>query len=145
MNLDGSLEKILQADDEFGDLFYEVFFEQHPDARGYFQGTNMKAQGLMLSMSLRLIGDFHKRGFSAIEHYLQMLGTRHADHSVPRDMYPKWRDSLLATLERFHDGNWDDALSDEWRAAIDAISPASAMASNMPGKARKISIMRTIR
>jgi hemoglobin-like flavoprotein len=122
MNLDGSLERILRADHEFGDLFYDVFFEQHPDAKQYFKNTNMKSQGLMLSMSLRLIGDFHKRGFSAIKHYLQMLGTRHDDHKVPREMYPKWRDSLLVALEKFHDSDWDDSLANEWRTAIDAIS-----------------------
>jgi hemoglobin-like flavoprotein len=122
MNLEASLEKILESDHQFGELFYDVFFEQSPDAKQYFQGTNMKGQALMLSISLRLMGDYHKRGFSAIEHYLQMLGTRHADRKVPREMYPKWRDSLLATLEKFHGNDWDAALAEEWRAAIDAIS-----------------------
>lgn len=122
MDLETSVEKILQSDHRFGKRFYEVFFEQHPDARQYFQGTNMKAQALMLSVSLRLIGDYHRKGFSAIEHYLQLLGTRHNDRSVPREMYPKWRDSLLVTLEKFHGKDWDDTLADEWRSAIDGIS-----------------------
>jgi hemoglobin-like flavoprotein len=122
MNLEGSLEKILRSDHEFGDMFYETFFEQHPDAKQYFLGTDMKAQSLMMSVSLRLIGDFYKRGFSAIEQYLQLLGTRHSDHRVPRDMYPKWRDSLLASLESFHGSDWNDTLADEWREAVDAIS-----------------------
>ena len=122
MDLEASLEQILESDYQFGEMFYDIFFEQVPEAKDYFQGTNMRGQAMMLSVSLRLMGDYHARGFAAIEHYLQMLGTRHSDRKIPQDMYPKWRDSLLATLERFHDGEWNKTLADEWREAIDAIS-----------------------
>lgn len=122
MDLEGSLEKILASDHEFGDAFYDVFFEQCPEAKEFFQKTNMRAQALMLSVSLRLVGDYHKRGSAAIGHYLKILGTRHADRTIPPEMYPPWRDSLLVTLETFLGDDWNSSLSDEWRAAIDAIN-----------------------
>ena len=122
MDLEASLEQILESNYQFGEMFYDVFFEQHPEAKDYFQGTNMRGQALMLSVSLRLMGDYHARGFAAIEHYLQMLGTRHSDRKITRDMNPLWRDSLLSTLEQFHDGEWTDALAGEWTEAIEAIS-----------------------
>jgi hemoglobin-like flavoprotein len=122
MDLGTSLEKILQSDHAFGELFYDVFFERNPDAKQYFQSTDMKVQALMLTVSLKLIGDYRRRGFAAIDQYIRVLGTRHADRTVPREMYPKWRDSLLVALEQFHDGDWNPSLAGEWRDAIDAIS-----------------------
>jgi len=122
MDLAASLDKILASDHEFGEMFYDVFFEQYPVAKDYFEGVNMRNQALMLSVSLRLIGDYHKRGFAAIGHYLQILGTRHADRRVPQEMYPLWRDSLLTTLDKFHNGDWSGALANEWSEAIEAIS-----------------------
>ena len=122
MNLETSLEKILESDHKFGDMFYDVFFKQYSAAKDFFEGADMRSQALMLSVSLRLVGDYHKRGSAAIGHYLQMLGTSHADRRVPQEMYPMWRDSLLATLEQFHGGDWSSALADEWSEAINAIT-----------------------
>ena len=122
MNFETSLEKILQSDAGFGDLFYEVFFGRNPDAKPYFKDTNMNAQALMLAVALKLAGEYRGGGSSAIEHYIRTLGTRHSDHRVPREMYPQWRDALLIALEKFHKSDWNEALADEWRNTIDAIS-----------------------
>jgi hemoglobin-like flavoprotein len=122
MNLEASLEQILESNHQFGEMFYDIFFEEYPEAKDYFEGTNMRGQAMMLSVALRLMGDYHARGFAAIEHYLQVLGTRHSDRRIPREMYPKWRDALLATLAHFHDSDWNDTLAAEWRDAIDAVS-----------------------
>jgi len=124
MNLNTSLDRILQSDDKFGDLFYDIFFERYPEAKQYFDGTNMQRQSLVLTMSLKLMGEYHAKGYTAIEHYLQHLGTHHSDRGVPREIYPKWCDALLAALDQFHGDDWDDALAEEWRHAVDATSKA---------------------
>jgi hemoglobin-like flavoprotein len=122
MDLDMSLEQILRSGDQFGNLFYEIFFEQHPEAKRYFDGIDMKRQGLMLTMALKLMGEYHAKGYAAINHYLEHLGTRHSDRGVPTEVYTDWADSLLATLERFHGKEWNGDLAEEWRDAVSATS-----------------------
>lgn len=122
MDLDMSLEKILHSDERFGDLFYKIFFERHPEAKQYFDGIDMKRQSLMLTMALKLMGEYHAKGYAAINHYLEHLGTRHSDRGVPQEVYTDWSDSLLATLSEFHGEDWTDALAEQWRDAVAATS-----------------------
>lgn len=122
MNLDASLEMILQSEDQFGELFYDVLFKQCPEARQYFDETDMKRQSLMLTMSLKLMGEYHANGYSAIRHYLEHLGTRHSDRGVPRELYNSWIDALIVALTQFHGDDWNDALALEWRKALSAVT-----------------------
>ena len=122
MDLNTSLERILQSGDKFGHLFYRMFFERYPEAKAYFDGSDMQRQSLMLTVSLKLMGEYHAKGYAAIEHYLQHLGTRHSDRGIPREIYSKWCDALLAALAEFHGGEWSDGLADEWRESVDRMS-----------------------
>jgi len=116
-----SLKRILQSEDIFGKAFYEVFFERCPQAAQYFEGTNMHRQELMVTMALNLVVQYYSNGYSSVEQYLQHLGTRHHDHSVPPELYPHWRDAMLATMEKFHEDDWNEELAEHWRTAIDAV------------------------
>ena len=122
MHLEASLKKIMESEDRFGDLFYKIFFERYPETRQYFEDADMQRQSLMLTMSIRLMGEYHAKGYPAIKQYLKHLGTRHSDRGVPRDVYPQWCDALLAALDQFHGNDWNDELADEWREAVDATS-----------------------
>jgi hemoglobin-like flavoprotein len=122
MDLHMSLEKILHSGDQFGDLFYEIFFESHPEAKKYFDGIDMKRQSLMLTMALKLMGEYHAKGYAAINQYLEHLGTRHSDRGVPQEVYTDWSDSLLTALSRFHGKDWNETLAEEWRDAVVATS-----------------------
>jgi hemoglobin-like flavoprotein len=51
--------------------------------------------------------------------YLKYLGTKHHSRGVEPDLYPKFRDALLATLEEFHGRDWDLLLARQWGEAID--------------------------
>lgn len=124
MDINSSLEKILESGDRFGSLFYRVFFDGNPNAKKYFKSTDMARQSLVLTMSLKLIGEYHAKGYPAIRHYLQHVGTRHSDIGVPRDMYPVWSDALLTSLKQFHGKDWNDALAKDWKDAVSGAAKA---------------------
>jgi hypothetical protein len=74
---------------------------------------------LVLTMALQVIGRCGDGGYSAVDQYLQYLGTRHSDRAIPQELYPKWRDAMLQTLERFHGDDWDAHLAQQWSQSID--------------------------
>lgn len=122
MDIHQSLQKILASDDLFGTMFYDTFFERCAEGKEYFAGMDMQRQALVLTMALTLIAQHHTHGYAAVEQYLRHLGGRHKDRTIPGELYPQWRESMLVALERFHGDDWSETLSDEWRTAIDGVS-----------------------
>jgi hemoglobin-like flavoprotein len=120
VDIQQSLRRILESEDIFGKLFYDTFFARYPEAAKYFANTDMERQALVLTMALTLIVQYHLSAFSSVGQYLKHLGTRHHALNVPPEIYPKWRDAMIAALERFHDTEWSDELADEWQRAIEA-------------------------
>src|SRR5262249_46753470 len=98
--------------------FYDLFFERHPEARTYFKDVNLKHQTVLLTMSLMVVERHFKSGYQATEMYLKYLGHKHNMRAVPPELYPKWVESLLAALERFHGGDWDAEAAGQWREAL---------------------------
>jgi hemoglobin-like flavoprotein len=121
MDIQESLQQIL-ADSQapLAGRFYERFFEQHAEMRQFFEGVNLRFQGVMLTMALQLVVQHDREPKPAISEYLKLLGHKHAARSIPTDAYPKFRQSLLSALADFHDGRWDDALQQQWQRALDA-------------------------
>lgn len=124
MDISTSVERILQSRDLLGSTFYDVFFRRHPDVQQYFEGVNLTRQGVLLTMALVVIEQFHTHAYPATHRYLQYLGTKHDVLGIPKDTYPHFRDALLETLGLFHAGDWTPPLADAWRAAIDKASAA---------------------
>lgn len=120
MNIRSSLEKILQSEENFGDLFYEIFFDRCPAAADYFKETRMDRQALEVTMALTMIERHWSKNQPAIERYLEHLGTKHSDRGIPKELYEDWRDAILATLEQFHKDAWDKHVASQWRQAIDS-------------------------
>lgn len=120
MDIKGSLKKILEYEKVFGELFYEIFFKRHPEAAEYFKDTDMRRQSLELTMALTLVVQYHLNKFAAVEQYLKYVGMHHHDRKIPKELYPDWRETMMVTLERFHENDWNDDLANQWREAIDA-------------------------
>ena len=70
-------------------------------------------------MTLMVIERYHSRGYPAVAMYLNYLGTKHHERGIEPDLYPKFRESLLASLEQFHGPDWDLDLARQWAEAID--------------------------
>jgi hemoglobin-like flavoprotein len=114
-----SLESILSADRNFGEMFYANFFARVPEARSHFEGLDMERQSMVLTMALTSVVQYHSAGFSAVQKYLRLLGTRHYDREIPMDLYAAWSKAMLETLSRFHGDDWNDALALAWQHALD--------------------------
>lgn len=119
MDIGASLKKVLDSRDLFGTIFYEEFFSRYPEVKKYFDGVDMNRQALVLTMALTVIEHHHNGSYGAVEHYLQHLGTAHHRRGIPLDLYPKWIDTMLHTLERFLGQDWDPELAASWREAFE--------------------------
>lgn len=118
MKIHESLELVLASKQSVGELFYDVFFTHHPDVQEHFHNVNMKRQAVLLTTALMLVERYYSRPNLTIETYLQYLGTQHHDRGIPQELYPKWIDAMLETLERFHGGDWTHELAMEWKEAF---------------------------
>jgi len=122
MTIQESLRRVLEDRDGVAAVFYELLFERHPEAKPYFNDVNLKHQTLLLTMSLMVVERHYKNAYLATELYLKYLGHKHHMRAVPPELYPKWIESLLAALEKFHCEDWDAEAASEWRAALDRAS-----------------------
>jgi hemoglobin-like flavoprotein len=119
MTIHDSVHRILDQQAPFADLFYLFFLERYPEVRGYFEKVNMKRQAVLLTMALMVMERHYSGSYPATRMYLKYLGTRHHDWGIPKELYPKFRAALLATLQRFHSTDWDEHLGEQWQVAID--------------------------
>ena len=120
MEIQDSIQKILQGESVVAERFYECYFRCHPEARRFFDGIDMRRQAVMLNMALLLVEHHHGKRYPATEHYLKVLGHTHASRrGVPVEAYAPFRDCLLETLAEFHGADWDENLAAQWRAALD--------------------------
>jgi hemoglobin-like flavoprotein len=119
MNIQESIHCILERRDCFADLFYIVFLDEYPQVRQHFLDIDLKHQAVLLTMALMVIERHYSAQYPATRMYLKYLGAKHQKRGISADLYPSFRDALLATLERFHSSNWDTNLANEWSGAID--------------------------
>ncbi len=118
MNIQQSMNHILDSDELLGDTFYTVFFQRCPEVQEFFADTNMQRQAALLTTALILVETYYTSPNLAVEQYLQYLGTKHHDRGIPLSLYERWCDAMLETLARFHGDEWDEALAAQWREAI---------------------------
>ena len=50
--------------------------------------------------------------------YLQVLGSQHRVRQIPKELYPKWTEAMIATLRDFHGLRWHEGLEKQWTDAI---------------------------
>ncbi len=118
MNIRESVDEIFHARTRLTDRFYEVLFEQCPEAQRLFQGVDMNVQSVMLTMALGAIREYPDIN-NAFRAYLRVLGTKHRSKGVPKELYANFLEALLATLEEFHGEDWDESLARQWTDACD--------------------------
>ena len=119
MDLEASVQRILDRGKNLADLFYCVFLDRYPELRRHFTAVDLSHQAALLTMALQVIAEHHLRHSPAAAEYLLVLGHRHHAWGIELDEFPKFRDCLLDTLQQFHGQDWHDALARQWRAAID--------------------------
>lgn len=119
MQIDESLEQILNQKHIVIHDFYTKFLATHPDLAGLFKDVNLKEQSTMLTMALIIVEAFYANTYPAARNYLRVLGSRHAGYGVKATDLPKFRDCLVETLAAFHGSDWNESLGNQWMNAID--------------------------
>ena len=119
MKITDSLDRILSAEQIFGQRFYDQLLRLHPEVRHFFQNVNMNRQAIRFTALLTLIESNYRQRNVLASQYLRALGTSHNSMDIPCEVYPQFRDVLLDALANFEDGHWDDELAEQWRTAIE--------------------------
>jgi hemoglobin-like flavoprotein len=120
MDIQESMRRILEQRDGLAEpFFYAVFFDQSPEVMAHFRGVNLKQQAVLLTVALMVVERHYTRPCPTTEMYLKYLGTKHHSRGIEPELYPNFRDALLATLEEFHGRDWDLLLARQWGEAID--------------------------
>ena len=119
MDIGESLDRILKQTAILASQLYSLFLERYPEVRPHFAGVNLQRQALMLTSALMMVERHHAGSYPAAKMFLKYLGTKHHDRGVLPELYPKFRDALLETLQRFHGEEWDSHLATQWGAAFD--------------------------
>jgi hemoglobin-like flavoprotein len=122
MDIQQSLARILKRKEPLADLFYLLFLDEYPEVRQFFLRVNMKRQAILLTMALQASVGYYAHSFPAIAAYLKILGEKHQEWGIPRELYPKWRAAMMSTLGRFHGVDWTPDLANEWESALDLAS-----------------------
>lgn len=118
MTLEESLAELLSQKEPVVRAFYDRFLTDVPEADRLFEGVDLKQQALMLTMGLIVVESHAKANFPSVQHYLHVLGDRHREWGVSRDLFPKFADCLIRTLAEWHGTDWTEDLEEAWCNAI---------------------------
>jgi hemoglobin-like flavoprotein len=132
MTIQESMVRVLEKRDDLAALFYEEFFEQHPEAKALFVGVDLQYQTVLLTIALTIIEKHYLTGFPATAMYLKYLGHKHHLRAVPPELFPKWVESLLRALGKFHGRDWDAEAASQWRAALERAAEVTLLGYKEP-------------
>lgn len=118
MELRESIEAIADCADEVLGRFYEVFLARSPTIKEYFEGVDLEAQTVMLSMVLIAVKEYPILTRPA-KNYLRLLGLKHRARGIPRELYDDFVASMLTVVGDFHADDWHTDLANQWHAALD--------------------------
>ena len=119
MDIRDSLDLILSdTTHEFSSRFYKNLFSHHPDIIRKFEGIDLKHQGTMVIMALKVAVDHRSRPYPAVQNYLRILGHKHYLRGIHKSDYLHFETSLLTTLGAFHGSGWSPALASDWKMAF---------------------------
>jgi hemoglobin-like flavoprotein len=122
MDIEQSIHELLAQKDTVIRLFYDRFLAQYPEVSEYFAGIDLDQQAITLTMALVTVENYFSHAYPATRHYLRVLGHRHHLRRIPADLYPKFCDCLLKTLQEFHGNDWGVELSTQWCDALEIAS-----------------------
>jgi len=118
MDIQESLDKLLQSESIVVDEFYRDFFDRCPEAKRFFEGSDMSRQSILLTMGLNVVVTHYRNPSPATAQYLQILGTKHRDMGVPQELFDRFCEVLLELLARFHGPDWSESLHQQWQEAL---------------------------
>lgn len=121
MNLEvqATLDQILQNEDEFASKFYARVFEMAPEVRELFK-KNMLDQGRMLTHMLGgIVYSLSRPEYLILG--LKSLGRQHQSYGVERAHYPVVKKALLETIEEQLGEQGNFKVLNAWENALDLV------------------------
>ena len=118
--LESSFALVAPRGEELVSVFYDKLFSQHPEAKPFFENTDMAEQKKKLLQSLVLVIN-NLRKPEVLGPALKQLGQRHPDIGVKPEHYPIVGGVLLETLGEFVGSAWTPELKLAWTDAYGAI------------------------
>jgi NAD(P)H-flavin reductase/hemoglobin-like flavoprotein len=115
-----SWDLVAQHGDQVPLFFYSTLFVTHPHTRDMFP-LSMEGQRDKLVTALGRVVS-HVDHLATVTPILEQLGRDHRRFSVTREHYPAVGRALVATLEHFLGGEWNDDLAAHWTAAYEAVA-----------------------
>ena len=119
MEIQESIERIVEAKDRLGLMFYEHFLRHYPQVQQYFQTVELQRQSNLLISALMIAERHATHPSRTTEMYLRHLGTRHHDSKISRNVYGVWIQAMLETMQEFHGQDWTPELENQWRQALE--------------------------
>ncbi len=119
MEIRESIQKVSEADNEFGRMFCNHLLAHYPEVQKYFARVDLNRQSTLLLNALKVVAQRSIHPTRAMELYLEHLGTRHHDLQIPRELFGVWLKAMLESMERFHGSDWTLSLETHWRQAFE--------------------------
>lgn len=120
LELQSSLNTMLEDEDLFATIFYQKVFEMAPDVRALFR-NNLTDQGRLLTHMLGGI----VYSLSRPEHLkkgLEKLGQSHVHYGVKAEYYPVVKKAMIETIEEVMGENKTSRTIEAWSAALDFVT-----------------------
>jgi hemoglobin-like flavoprotein len=117
MELSESVEQIVSNESLALEAFYDRLFARYPEFRSYFSESRIKRQTVMLTMALASVKQYPDLRGSA-RAYLQVIGSKHRERGISRDLYHKFNEVLVETVAEFHGDDWTESLARQWTDAL---------------------------
>ena len=120
MDFEQSFEWVLRQNGrELAYNFYRTVVARHPEIGAFFETVNLRDQASMLTAALIDLVGYHLFGQDDHREGLVELGRIHRDKMrVPPELFPKFIDTLMEMIEKFHGDAWNERLREEWDDAL---------------------------
>jgi len=118
MDIQASLDQLLQTQQPMAEQFYRLFFQRCPEAEPFFDSVDRNRQTLLLTMGLNVVVTHYRNPSPATAQYLQILGSKHRDLGVPQELFNRFCEALIEFLANFHGEQWSEELAAQWQEAL---------------------------
>ena len=133
-----SWEHIVENVSDAGDIFYNRLFEKNPQLRSMFSDDVREQSRKLMAMITFAVRKL--QNISDVIADVQSLGKRHAKYRVQPSHYVMVGDSLLWTLEKGLDDQWNDEVREAWTRLYTTLAEIMINAAK-EGSAKKATVL----
>jgi hemoglobin-like flavoprotein len=117
------------AAERHGDITREVYaqlYARYPEMEALFiRDTTWAARGEMLSRTIELIFDLLDKD-SYASNFVRAEIVTHDGYGVPPDVFPRFFETLAATLKELLGPDWTATMDDSWRELVTQLANTAA-------------------